>query len=159
MLPIPNDVAAAFMAVLHKRNVPLSRHSVYKKWLCYFLDFRSKYHPPESKSERATVHRQLKSKGQSTENRTQAAHAVSLYFESQRQREVRPVYEKKSVSLTQAEPDNDQITASLPRRRDRYNEWRCLDKTDSPVWGQYYRESGGGDQGAAIFQENTENVR
>jgi hypothetical protein len=48
MLPIPNEIASAYEAVLKKRAIPVSRHADYRKWLRYFLDFRSKYTLAES---------------------------------------------------------------------------------------------------------------
>ncbi len=55
MLPIPNEIAAAYEAVLKKRAIPISRHADYRKWLRYFLDFRSKYPLPDSRSEQVRL--------------------------------------------------------------------------------------------------------
>jgi hypothetical protein len=87
MLPIPNDISAAFGAALKKRGVSLSLQAAYRKWLRYFLDFRSKYPPPVSKSEQVRLFiDKLRSRGQSPENQKQAAHALSLFFESQQRK-------------------------------------------------------------------------
>mgnify|MGYP003438889997 CR=1 FL=1 len=64
MLPMPNDISAAFDVALKKRSVSLSLHAAYRKWLRYFLDFRSKYPPPVSKSEQVRLFiDKLRSKG------------------------------------------------------------------------------------------------
>jgi hypothetical protein len=50
MQRIPDDMLAQYEAVLKTRAVPASRHAEYRKWLRYYLDFRSKYPLPDSKS-------------------------------------------------------------------------------------------------------------
>ena len=49
LTPLPWTLT--FEVILKKRAVPVSRHADYKKWLRYYLDFRSKYSLPDSKSE------------------------------------------------------------------------------------------------------------
>jgi hypothetical protein len=84
MLPVPQDVLAKFDAILRERAVPAPFHADYRKWLRYFLDFRSKYPLPESGSEQVRLFiRKLQGKKQSPEQQRQAAHALSLFFESQ----------------------------------------------------------------------------
>ncbi len=81
---IPADIWEQYSAVLKKRAVPVSRHSDYRKWLRYYLDFRSKYPLPDSKSEHVRLFiEKLKKKNQTPEQQKQAAHAISLYFASQ----------------------------------------------------------------------------
>jgi hypothetical protein len=55
MLPIPQDVLAKFDAILRERAVPAPFHADYRKWLRYFLDFRSKYPLPEPRSEQVRL--------------------------------------------------------------------------------------------------------
>ncbi len=84
MQPIPSDILTQFEAVLKKRSVPVSRHADYRKWLLYYLDFRGKYTLPDSKSEHVRLFiEKLQKKNQTPEQQKQAAHALSLYFESQ----------------------------------------------------------------------------
>lgn len=81
MLPIPQDVLAQFIAILKQRKVPERIHADYRKWLRYFLDFRSKYHPPDSKSDQVRLFvEKLQKKNQTPEQQKQAAHALSLFF-------------------------------------------------------------------------------
>jgi len=84
MQPIPSDILTQFEAVLKKKAVPVARHSDYRKWLRYYLDFRSKYSLPDSKSEHVRLFiEKLRKKNQTPEQQKQAAHALSLFFESQ----------------------------------------------------------------------------
>ncbi|MFH1075311.1 MAG: phage integrase N-terminal SAM-like domain-containing protein [Pseudomonadota bacterium] len=83
MQTIPSDILTQFEAVLKKRAVPVSRHTNYRKWLRYYLDFRVKYTLPDSKSEHVRLFiEKLQKKNQTPEQQTQAAHALSLFFES-----------------------------------------------------------------------------
>ncbi len=85
MLPIPENVSDQFNEVLKQRAVVESLRVHYRKWLRYFLDFSRKYSPPEAKSEQVRLFTEkLKSKKQTPQQCTQAAHAVSLFFESQK---------------------------------------------------------------------------
>jgi hypothetical protein len=51
MLPVPNDVLQRYEVVLKNRDISGNLFAEYKKWLRYFFDFRTKYAPPDSKSE------------------------------------------------------------------------------------------------------------
>ena len=60
---IPDDILAHYEAALKTRAVPVSRHAEYRKWLRYYLDFRSKYPLPDSKTGTGTcVHRKIAEK-------------------------------------------------------------------------------------------------
>ena len=62
--------------------MPVYRHADYRKWLRYYLDFRSKYTLPDSKSEHVRLFiEKLRKKNQTPAQQKQAAHALSLYFE------------------------------------------------------------------------------
>jgi len=87
MLPIPRDISAAFEIVLKKRRVPALQYADYQKWLRYYLDFQSEYHPPASRSEQVRLFiDKLKSKGQSPENQKQAANALTVLPETKEKR-------------------------------------------------------------------------
>jgi len=84
MQVIPTDILEQYSAVLKKRAIPVSRYADYRKWLRYFLDFRSKYPLPESRSEQVRLFiLKLREKKQSPDQQKQAAHVLSLFFESQ----------------------------------------------------------------------------
>jgi hypothetical protein len=161
MLPVPDDISAAFEAVLQKRGVSPSLRADYRKWLRYFLDFRGKYPPPASKSEQVRLFvDKLRSKGQSPENQKQAAHALSLFFESQQKKKSRsaspygaePAVVRRHVTESirrtgqpvpavsqPSSPVPDGImsrkaSVASPSGGSRFNEWRCLEKSGSPAW-------------------------
>ncbi|NCO68177.1 MAG: integron integrase [Nitrospirae bacterium CG_4_10_14_0_8_um_filter_41_23] len=125
MLPIPQDVLAKFDAILRERSVPAPFHADYRKWLRYFLDFRSKYPLPEPRSEQVRLFiRKLQEKKQSPEQQKQTAHALSLFFESQPQMKPAPVKrENGKPEFANIQPSPPPISVSHLKG----------DKVDSPV--------------------------
>lgn len=82
MIPIPPRVLARFEAFLREKSVPDQLHGYYKKWLRYYLDFCAKYnHPVATKDSVPNFLKKLQEKNQTAEQRRQAAHSVSLYFQ------------------------------------------------------------------------------
>ncbi len=164
MLPLPGNVLEQFNEVLTKRDVHESSHLYYRKWLRYFLDFQNKYPPPEEKSQQVRLFiEKLKSKKQTPQQCSQAAHAVSLFFESQQPkkfphpapvkktspiitRPTNPPLEARNIKGTVAKSNGASIipTAAVTEPSPsynspagkRYNEWRCLEKSNSPAWDQ-----------------------
>lgn len=79
LLSIPVPILKNFDAILEKRSVAQKQRADYKKWLRYFLDFRTKYPFPEARSDQ--VHffiDKLREKRQTPFQQKQAAHALSL---------------------------------------------------------------------------------
>jgi hypothetical protein len=106
MQPIPKDILARFDAILKQRNIPAETHTDYRKWLRYFLDFRAKYSPPDSRSDQVRLFAEkLRSKNQTMKQQEQAADAVSLFFALQRG--------NKSLSSTVAR--QTALVAALPQ--------------------------------------------
>ena len=104
MLPIPEDVLARFNEVLIKRVANTSTHGYYRKWLRYFLDYCQKYSPPEARSERVRLFiEKLKSKKQPEQQCNQAAHAISLFFESQVRKFQRYLKDKQPNDLSSSD--------------------------------------------------------
>jgi integron integrase len=163
MLTIQENVLTQFNKVLEQRAVNRSLHFHYRKWLRYFLDFRRKYPPPEAKSEQVRLFiEKLKSKNQTPQQCSQAAHAISLFFQSQELRNGAQVsLEAKSPPPIHPAPPQlkadiangssgksssskgrPEITVAEPSAAyasptgKRYNEWRCLEKSKSPAWDQ-----------------------
>lgn len=153
MQPIPEDILKQFNAVLDQKKIPPSTQDDYRKWLLYYLDFRAKYQPPDSRSEQVRLFvEKVRSKGKSEKSLQQAALALSLFFQSQG---------KNSRTVTQTEKVPEML-ASLPAGRTpsatavprssavpgaavvgrvtgrgggrKYDEWWCLQKTRSPEW-------------------------
>ena len=161
MLPISEFISFQYNNALRRRAIPESLHVHYRKWLRYFLDFCEKY-PPEAKSARIRLFiEKLKSKKQTPQQCSQAAHAISLFFESQQVKNRTPsgVVNKQQTAnypaftpvkarntkdaeggieptvmpvKSIAEPDST-FNSSGGKR---YNEWRCLEKSKSPAWDQ-----------------------
>jgi integron integrase len=164
MLPIPGNDLAQFNEVLKQRPVHKSLHVHYRKWLLYFLDFCRKYPLPEAKSEQVRLFiEKLKSKKQTSQQCTQAAHAISLFFNSQELKDcTQPVSLKAkappparpvTVQLKEHNTQNAAVTtthfsvkpaASVTERSTsygssggkRFNEWHCLENTKSMAWDQ-----------------------
>jgi len=47
MLPIPENIARPFDAIMESKGVSTALREDYRKWLMYYLDFRAKYPPPD----------------------------------------------------------------------------------------------------------------
>ncbi len=177
MMTIPQDVLAQFEDVLKQRAVPVASHADYRKWLRYFLDFRSKYPLPDSRSEQVRLFiEKLRAKKQTPKQQNQAAHAVSLFFALQEAK--KPVssslvgavpsprlpqtsaYKPRNVSEAErtipprmgdsaskdgnrtASASSNSSTSSARRSTGgkQFNEWRCLEKTQSPTWDKIIDE-------------------
>jgi site-specific recombinase XerD len=157
MMAIPENVLARFNEVLKQRAVHETVHVYYRKWLRYFLDFYEKYPLPASKSEQVQLFiEKLKSKKQTPQQCTQAAHAVSLFFELQQPINSRPSGppEERNLQPAKAQITKSAVTGGIgfparptaavaepspsfnPIGGKRYNEWRCLEKSKSPAWDQ-----------------------
>ena len=71
--------------MLQQRKIPLRLWNEYRKWLKYFLDFRSKYRLPAERSVQVKLFSEkLRSKGQTPVQVEHAASAISLFFAFQR---------------------------------------------------------------------------
>jgi len=85
MLNIPDNILVQYKEILNKKVLDVSVHWDYIKWLRYFLDFCSKYITTDSRSEQVRLFiEKLREKKQTPYQQKQAAYAVSLYFEMQR---------------------------------------------------------------------------
>ena len=161
MFPIPRHYLARFNTALLQSSVPVHFHVHYRKWLRYFLDFCRKYPPPDTKSDQIRVFTEkLRSKNQTPQQCSQAAHAISLYFTSQNRKDERepapsetpppkfvpsanpPPKARKSngaVANTKISDIQKAVVAdpSSPfgaTAGKRYNQWRCLERSKSPAW-------------------------
>ena len=66
MLPIPDDLVKPFDAIMEEKAISISLRADYRKWLMYYLDFRVKYPPPDSRSEQVRLFiEKMRSKGKS----------------------------------------------------------------------------------------------
>lgn len=168
MEAIPHDILVQFNAVLSQKTVPAASHDDYRKWLRYFLDYRTKYPPPEQRSEQVRLFvEKLRSKGESGRSLHDAAHALSLFF-ALRSPQTGAAGEGTSertagcaelASGTCAVPSTsegsrgadlaDVVSAAAgmtwPNRGgSKYNEWWSLEKTRSPEWDEIVIGKGSG---------------
>lgn len=162
MKPIPRNILAGFNEILKQRNVPCFSRPDYRKWLLYFLDFRSKYHLPESKADQVKMFaNKLRSKNQAITQIEQASDAISLFFTlpvgnitvspsaagssnrgagycdksaESRRSEDRPSRAPEKAPDTVCEPPGGLQVQPPVRSGRRYDEWRCLRKTESGAW-------------------------
>jgi integron integrase len=163
MQTIPTDIGARYDGMLKRRQIPSSLWNDYRKWLRYFLDFRSKYPTsPEISVQVKLFSEKLRAKGQTVQRIEQAAAAVSLFFASQRDRTAghlsvgghatiavfqstvaRPLGQRPATNGAASGPGAGMVceipgppageVSSIWRGR-RYDDWRCLRKTAHPAW-------------------------
>jgi integron integrase len=157
MQPVPRDIVAKFETILKKRAAPVAQHADYRKWLRYYLDFRSRYSLPDSRSEHVRLFiDKLRQKNQTPEQQEKAAHALSLFFESQSRKKVVSTGKTQPNGKAMPEPPKPHQSETSPTRQaapmpsepavsfklfvsplspgSRYNDWRCLKKSGSPEW-------------------------
>ena len=81
MLRVPEKIISYFSAFLSKRNIPITYHNYYKKWLRYYLDFCHKYRfdflDPESLPHFLD---KLKEKRQTGTQQKQAHESIRLFY-------------------------------------------------------------------------------
>ncbi len=156
---IPSDVIDRLDELLKQRNVPPFLHPAYRKWARYFWDFRNKYRLSEDRMGQVRLFSEkLRSKGQTEVQITQAAAAVSLFFAADRRKQaisssravvngpvrdpMRDLPEPRPVQSSTApatgmvcEPPGPPVPDGQScRRRGRFDDWRCLRKTEYLAW-------------------------
>ncbi len=82
MKQIPSNIKNLYDRYLIKKAIPKTAYFLYRKWLRYYLDFCEKYdfNQLNKKSLNPFVNK-LENKGQTEQQRKQAYHAVSLFYE------------------------------------------------------------------------------
>ncbi len=159
---IPEDVLTRFECILKQKQIPRLSQQEYRKWLRYFLDFRTKYPLPSERSMQVKLFSEkLRSKGQSAGQVEQAAESVSLFFASQRGQPSGPLASQSPIvapapyglpvkSQDQGEapyPASSGKTAGTACEQHgvstpftpsesggKYDEWRCLKNSGYPAW-------------------------
>lgn len=162
MKSIRPEIIARFDNMLKMRKVPLVLRPEYRKWMRYFLDFQDKYAQSDERSVQVRLFSEkLRSKGQTEAQVQQAADAVSLFFTTQQMRQVSSspassgavpcevvhgVPEQprgqdpmqvsiERVSGMVCDPPESPVPADhSKRRKGRFDDWRCLRKTEHPAW-------------------------
>jgi hypothetical protein len=142
MFNIPQPVLTRYTSILKKNNIDAARSADYKKWLRYYWDYRGKYPVPDDKTECIRLFcEKLQAKRQTDEQRQQATHAVSLYFEIEKHEEdeeIRGVIrEPVEQWLSHEKPDTTALPAphhSGNLRVSQYHEAGYEEKSCSPAW-------------------------
>lgn len=135
MFVIQNAVMNQYDAVLNTRAVPTSQRSDYKKWLRFFCDFCAKYPVPDSRSERVRLSSEkLRAKKQTEAQCEMAAHAVSLYFEMQKQE--KNMQESVNLAARQQNVPVSEVSTqhALYQRKSQYSVAGYQEKSDSQEW-------------------------
>lgn len=167
MQPIPRNILIGYNDLLKQRKVHLMLFADYRKWLLYFLDFRAKYSLPDTPSDQVRLFSdKLRSKNQTAGQVKQAEEAISLFFASRQRNEINPSLvvadapaatqpvrqfedkgcadhkpaSPKTAPLMVCEPPGGFQSVPPVRSGSRYDEWRCLRKTDSPAWDKVIEE-------------------
>ncbi|NTW58952.1 MAG: integron integrase [Nitrospirae bacterium] len=156
------EILSRFDNILKKRKLSFPLHSEYRKWLRYFLDFQAKYSQPGERSVQVRLFSEkLRSKGQTEAQVKQAADAISLFFISQQKTtfahsstragavphtDIPVVAEQpgthgparssaRKESCMAAEPPGPPVPDGQSwRRKGRFDDWRCLKRTEYPAW-------------------------
>jgi integron integrase len=137
MLPVADALLSQFEAVLNKRGIPLASYSEYKKWLRYYLDFCFRYADELSSTDQVRLFlEKLREKKQSVVQRRQAAHAIFLYLEMQRNPDGpgNPAYGSDQRQIPSSSPALVPSKAGGVLRPSQYLEAGYQEKSDSPEW-------------------------
>lgn len=134
MLILSPAILARYDAVLKKEDIPAARYADYKKWLRYYLDYCDKYGICDSNRDSTRLFlEKLREKKQTEAQRAEAAHAISLYLEiqkenpSQKHPPHKPFTQDDSVCIKEM--------PMLPRpHNSNYREPGYEEKSDSPEW-------------------------
>lgn len=134
MFTVPQAVLSQYASILKKNEITGALADDYRKWLRYYFDFCDKYPVPDSKSERVRLFcEKLRDKKQTEQQQQQAAHAISLFFEMQRQDEttISQVFHSPGEATgTSAQPQQPPVR----RGSSHYCAAGYEEKSDSPEW-------------------------
>lgn len=145
MITVTSAVINQYDAVLKKQEIPIFQYADYRKWLRFFLDFCAKYPEPNGEFQRVQPFlEKLWVKRQTEEQRKQAEHAITLYFDMQeRTGIVAESINRNSVTGVVAMPKSPAV---VPCGQRQYNQVRpgsshyCesgyQEKSDSLEWDE-----------------------
>jgi len=150
MVSVPYEVMSDFVKLLSIRGIPAVQVEYYKKWLRYYYDFSGKYLQLQDNAAKVRLFLdKLKSKGQSSAQCQQAAHAVALYFEllGQNAATGHPAEDKnqlENVETTFKPAPASSVSEAPPQRTQPVDRVRLSqyvvagyeEKSDSPEWDE-----------------------
>jgi len=139
MIDFPKSQLPQYLKLLEKRGVPAASFAECIKWSRYFLDYCDKYPAQDSESERVRLFlEKLKSKRQSKLQCRQAAYAVNVFLDLQKddvplpQVSIESTDEKHSAAI-------ELVVATLPGPRLRKSQYTVAgyeEKSSSPAWDE-----------------------
>lgn len=139
MLPLATDLEKSYEALLLQREIPVTHHQYYKKWLRYFLDFCDKYPSDQGSADQVQLFlEKLRSRNQASFQCRQAAHAASLYFELSHIAPVKLSQEsatqREVAALVAASAESGVVALPAPQRRSQFHLAGYQEQSDSPAW-------------------------
>lgn len=146
MIDFPKSQLPQYLNLLEKRGVPAASFAECIKWSRYYIDYCSKYPVPDSDPERVRLFvEKLKAKKQSDLQCRQAAYAVNVFLENQKENVICPQTASES-------PDENQCTVReplsvlLPKPRPRKSQYTAAgyeEKSSSPQWDEVIAKMAG----------------
>jgi hypothetical protein len=136
MLDFPKSLLPQYLKLLEMRGVPAKSFAECIKWSRYFLDYCDKYPASISLAEQMPLFiEKLKAKKQSELKCRQAAYAVSVFIELQKNeasvKQSSDVDEHKPLAAYKPPPE----PLNVPKRYgSQYSEAGYQEKSDSPEW-------------------------
>jgi integron integrase len=141
MILLPPHLYKRYQACCIKSGIRDSERADYVKWLRYFLDFCEKYHVAGEVTPRSELFlSKLQQKGQSSEKRQQAQHAVSLYFEmiggGSRSQSSASIDQAAEAQKPQTCFSEEYQPSIAKERKSFYHEAGYQEKSASPEWDE-----------------------
>ncbi|QWV99686.1 integron integrase [Geomonas nitrogeniifigens] len=141
---IPNDTYVQYVSHLGRRKFTAPLTKEYTKWLRLYLEFYNENPSPDSKSERVRLFTgKLREEHRPHSQLKQAAHAISLYFELEKQMNV-PLNAEGGKGELNLPPtgyftsvlNNCATHQPLPNRKSHYSDAGYEQKSESPEWDE-----------------------
>lgn len=136
MIDFPKLLLPQYLKLLEKRGVPAASFAECIRWCRYFIDYCAKYHSSISQAEQTPFFiEKLKEKKQSELQCRQAAYAVKVFLEIQKQ-EVLPKlpYQNASPKLVVVSVQSSVQPVIVRRCASQYSDAGYQVKSDSPEW-------------------------
>ncbi|HIJ95781.1 MAG TPA: integron integrase [Desulfuromonadales bacterium] len=136
MIDFPKRMLPQYLKLLEIRGVPAASFAECIKWCRYFLDFYEKYPAAISQAEQLPFFiEKLKAKKQSDLQCRQAAYAIKVFLEIQKQEDVPQIRnQNKSQQLADVSDSPSVQPVTVRRYASHYSDAGYQEKSDSPEW-------------------------
>jgi len=146
MIDFPKAQLPQYLKLLENRGVPAVSFAECIKWSRYFLDYCNKYPVPDLESERVRLFlEKLKTKKQGELQCRQAAYAVSVFLELQKQDVPSPHLTSENADEKQS-ATSEPVAVPLPKTRQRVSQYSVAgyqEKSGSPEWDELIAKMAG----------------